>query len=225
MNPELEVLPDAEAVAARAAAFVADRVRAAARDGRRFALAVSGGRTPGRMFALLADLDVPWEAIAMWQVDERVAPPDDPERNLTHLLESLGEATVVELHPMPVEHDDLEQAAAAYAADLPPAFDLVHLGLGADGHTASLFPGDPAAEVTDRDVALTGEHLGHRRMTLTLPVLDRAGELLWVVTGHEKAAALAGLLAHDPAIPAGRPAARRQTVLADRAAAPDAGLT
>lgn len=216
---ELEVLEDAEAVARRGAALVAARARAAAGAGGRLTFAVSGGRTPWRMFSLLAAEDVPWEAVAIWQVDERVAPDGDPDRNLTQLLANLTPQARPELHPMPVTDDDLDEAAARYAASLPARFDLVHLGLGDDGHTASLVPDDPVLGISDRDVAATGEYNGRRRLTLTYPVLDRAREALWLVTGADKQDALRRLLAHDPSIPAGRVRTSVSHVVADRAAA------
>ena len=215
---ELEVLDDAEAVACRAADLVAGAIRAAAASGRALTLAVSGGRTPWRMFALLAEGDVPWHAVSLWQVDERVAPDGDPDRNLTQLLEALPPAARPALHPMPVTDRDLDAAAERYAASLPARFDLVHLGLGDDGHTASLVPGDPVLEVTERDVAVTQEYRGRRRLTLTYPVLDRAREALWLVTGADKEDALRRLLARDPSIPAGRVRTPRSRVIADRAA-------
>jgi 6-phosphogluconolactonase len=213
----LEVLPDAAAVALRGADEVAAAASVAIAARGRFTFAVSGGHTPWAMFRALADEDPAWEEIGIWQVDERVAPDGDPDRNLTSLIQALPE--VVELHPMPVAEDDLDAAAERYAASLPEAFDLVHLGMGDDGHTASLVPGDPVVEMTDRGVALTREYRGRRRMTLTYPVLDRARRVLWLITGEDKAAMLPLLLAGDPSIPAGRVSAEEQLVVADRAAA------
>jgi 6-phosphogluconolactonase len=219
--PHLEVLGDAEAVARRGAALIADRSRAAIRERDAFAVAVSGGATPWRMFALLAGEDVEWDRVGIWQVDERVAPVGDPHRGLTRLRDSLPDAAATSIHPMPVDADDLEVAAASYAQGLPGVFDLVHLGLGADGHTGSLVPGDPVLDVRDRDVALTAApYMGRRRMTVTYRVLDRAREILWVVTGAEKAGALAKLFARDRGIPGGRVEAMRQLVVADAAAVP-----
>jgi len=218
VHSDLEVLADAPAVARAAAAYVADRARAAVADHGSFHFAVSGGHTPWAMFAELAAEDVPWDHVVLYQVDERVAPAGDPDRNLTHLRESLGEAPA-DVVAMPVEDDDLDAAAATYAARLPERLDLVHLGLGPDGHTASLVPGDPVLAVTDRAVAVTGDYRGLRRMTLTYPVLDAAGEVLWIVTGTDKRDPLRRLLSGDTSIPAGRVAAPRQVVVADRAAA------
>jgi 6-phosphogluconolactonase len=161
---------------------------------------------------------VPWESIAIFQVDERIAPEGNPDRNLTHLRESLG-AAPAELHPMPVDEDDPERGAASYAAELPERLDLVHLGLGDDGHTASLVPGDPVLEVADRPVAATGEYRGRRRLTLTYSALARADSILWLVAGTDKAEPLAKLMACDTSIPAGRVRAARSLVVADTAAA------
>jgi 6-phosphogluconolactonase len=216
---ELEVAPDAAAVAARAASYVAARARAAVSARGRFTFAVSGGHTPWAMFGELASEDVPWADIELFQVDERVAPAGDPDRNLTHLRESVGDVPA-RVHPMPVNDADLDAAAAAYAAVLPQRFDLVHLGLGPDGHTASLVPGDPVLKVTDALVAVTQPYQGHQRMTLTYPALTRADQLLWLVTGGDKREPLAKLLAGDESIPAGRVLATHSLVLADSAAAP-----
>ena len=183
----------------------------------RFTLAVSGGHTPRAMFARLAGEDVPWEKVTIYQVDERVAPDGAADRNLTHLRASLPPEA--DIRAMPVGTPDLELAAQDYARSLPERFDVVHLGLGPDGHTASLVPGDPALEVADRDVALTGTYMGRRRMTLTYPTLNRALQLLWLVTGEDKVDALRRLRAGDRSIPAGRVAATNALIIADATAA------
>jgi 6-phosphogluconolactonase len=217
MHHELETLADPAAVAAAGAEYVAERAREAVAASGSFHFAVSGGHTPWAMFAELASRQVPWEAVVIYQVDERVAPPDDPDRNLVHLTEALGSAPA-QVRAMPVNESDLAAAAAAYAAALPGQFDLVHLGLGPDGHTASLVPGDPVLAVTDRLVALTGRYQGRVRMTLTYPALARARQLLWLVTGADKKDPLAKLLAGDTTIPAGRVEAAASLVMTDRAA-------
>ena len=216
---ELEVVPHAEDAARHAAEVVAETVRSAVEERGAFALAVSGGRSPSRMFAELATRDLPWKQAGIWQVDERVAPDGHSDRNLTDLLEELPPEARGVVRPMPVTDDDLEAAADRYAASLPERFDLVHLGLGDDGHTASLVPGDVVLEVLDRDVAVTAEYRGRRRMTFTYPLLDRQPLVLWLVTGEDKAAVLPRVLAAEPSIPAGRIRSARQLVVADRAAA------
>jgi 6-phosphogluconolactonase len=213
----LEVVPDAEAVARRAADVVAEAAREAIASRGRFTFAVSGGETPWAMFRALAEEDVSWDHVGIWQVDERVAPDGDPDRNLTSLLPVIP--VEADLRPMPVTEPDLEAAADRYAASLPAAFELVHLGMGDDGHTASLVAGDPVLDVADRDVAVTGEYRGLRRMTVTYPVLDRAGLALWMITGRDKAPMVPRLLAGDRSIPAGRVATAEQLVLVDAAAA------
>jgi 6-phosphogluconolactonase len=216
---ELIALPDASSLAIRAAELVAGRARAAVADHGRFTFAVSGGSTPWAMFAQLAHQDMPWKEVELFQVDERVAPEGDPDRNLTHLKQSLGSAPAAVVG-MPVNDADLDRAAAAYAELLPARFDLVHLGLGPDGHTASLVPGDPVLQVTDRLVAVTQPYQGHRRMTLTYPALARADGVLWLISGEDKRQPLTKLLACDPSIPAGRVVAAHSTIVADAAAAP-----
>ena len=227
---KIEVLADADAVARAAAAVIAADARAAVAARGRYVFAVSGGTTPWVMLRALAEEDVPWQAVHLLQVDERVAPAGDPIRNLTHLAESLFERAPLSrqsVRAMPVEAPDLDAAAARYAqllrelAGSPPVLDLVHLGLGPDGLTASLVPGDAVLDVADVDVALTaGPYQGRRRMTLTYPALDRARRVLWLVTGAEKVGMLARLQAGDRSIPAGRVRADHALVLADRAAAP-----
>jgi len=216
---EIEVLPDDHAVALRAATFVAEHARAAVADHGRFTLAVSGGHTPWHVFAHLGDEDVPWSETDIFQVDERIAPTGDPDRNLLHLLATLPSQADREIEAMPVEEEDIEAAAETYARSLPERLDLVHLGLGPDGHTASLVPDDPVLDVTDRDVAITGTYQGRRRMTLTYPVLDRARQLLWLVTGEDKVDALGRLRSGDRSIPAGRVSTANAVVIADAAAA------
>jgi 6-phosphogluconolactonase len=213
-----EVVPDAEAVARRGAEVIADRARRAIGARGSFTLAVSGGKTPMPMFAALGDHDLPWDVISVYQVDERIAPPGHPDRNLTHLMASIPTAGRIRVHAMPVEAPELSAAAAAYGSQLP-ALDLIHLGLGDDGHTASLVPGDPVLDVTDRPVAVTGEYQGRRRMTLTYPVLDAAAEVLWIVAGEAKRDATAKLVAGDPSIPAGRVANDHMLLVVDEAAA------
>jgi 6-phosphogluconolactonase len=219
----LEVHADADAVAERAAQFVAERANAAVADHGRFTVAVSGGHTPWAMFARLVTKDMPWEEVTIFQVDERIAPDGDPDRNLTHLGQSLPAGCGADVRPMPVDAGDLGVAASEYARSLPVAFDLVHLGLGPDGHTASLVPGDPVLEVMDRDVALTGVYQGRRRMTLTYPVLDRSPNVLWLITGEDKVDALRRLRAGDQSIPAGRVSSANSFVIADEAAVGGAG--
>jgi 6-phosphogluconolactonase len=218
MALEIEILPDADAVAERGAQVVASAAAVAVANRDRFTFAVSGGRTPWAMFAALYGR-MPWEKVTIFQVDERVAPEDDPDRNLTQLKGALPPGGAANVRPMPVWADDLEAAAELYAEALPDQLDLVHLGLGPDGHTASLVPGDPVLAVHDRDVALTGAYQGRRRMTLTYPVLNRARQILWLVTGDDKVDALRRLRAGDDSIPAGWISTDNALVLADAAAA------
>jgi 6-phosphogluconolactonase len=219
MEHDTEIAPDANALAAMAASYVLALAKAAVVARGRFTFAVSGGHTPWAMFAALRAEYMPWDNVDLYQVDERVAPDGDPDRNLTHLRESIGDVPA-RVHPMPVNDADLDAGAAAYAADLPERFDLVHLGLGPDGHTASLVPGDPVLGVTDRLVAVTRPYQGHPRMTLTYPALSRADQLLWLVAGPDKQDPMAKLLAGDESIPAGRVRASRSLIMADQSAAP-----
>jgi 6-phosphogluconolactonase len=223
----MEVLSDAETVAKKAAAIMAEEARAAVAARGRFIIAVSGGKTPWMMLHALATEDVPWEQVHVFQVDERVAPVGHPERNLTHLRETFVEHVLLDeeqIHAMPVELTDLEAAAVRYARTLreiagnPAVLDVAHLGLGSDGHTASLVPGDPALKVADRDVAITGVYQGRQRMTLTYPMLNRSRNILWVVTGAEKVSMLKRLRVADTSIPAGLIRQDHTLILADRAA-------
>jgi 6-phosphogluconolactonase len=214
------VATTAEFAASEAAAEIARRARAAVAERGAFTLAISGGRSPWTMLAHLADLAMPWADTTIFQVDERIAAADDPLRNLTGLLRSLPAGCPAVVVPMPVEADDLGAACAAYAAAMPATLDLIHLGLGSDGHTASLIPGDPVLDVTEVGVALTGTYQGRRRMTLTYPRIAKARAVLWLVTGVAKRDALAQLLAHDRTIPAGRITNPDQVVFCDAAAGP-----
>ena len=230
---QIKVLTDADAVAREAARVIAAVARAAVAARDRFIMAVSGGRTPWQMLRALAGEDLPWSGTHVFQVDERIAPEGDPDRNFTHLVESLLQHAPLpadQLHAMPVTEVNLEAAAREYARTLeriagkPPVLDLAHLGLGTDGHTASLVPNDPVMNVVDRDVALTGFYLKRRRMTLTYPILNRSRRILWLVTGGEKAGMLVRLRNADGSIPAGRVRQEDALILADRDAAGENGM-
>lgn len=216
--PELVVLPTPEEAAARAAREIAGRAMAAVAERGSFYVAVSGGSTPQRMLASLARSDMPWARTTIFQVDERIGASDDPQRNLSGLRAALPSAAYGRVVPMPVEAQDLEHACAQYARRLPDVFDVIHLGLGADGHTASLIPGDPVLRVTDTDVALTGPYQDRRRMTLTYPRLRRTRAIVWLVTGQDKRNALDRMVAGDRTMPAGSVRATDQMVVCDAAA-------
>ncbi|HEY5958215.1 MAG TPA: 6-phosphogluconolactonase, partial [Polyangiaceae bacterium] len=228
------VLAEAEGVAVSAAEFIAKQARSAVSSRGQFTLAVSGGSTPWRMLAHLAEQALPWDQTRIFQVDERAAKEGDASRNLTHLTASLQRRwgqLQGRIHPIPIVESDLQAGAAAYSATLnryagnPACLDLVHLGLGSDGHTASLVTGDPAIHVQDRDVALTEEYRGQRRITLTLPALNRARQILWLVVGRDKRQAVQQLLAGDESIAAGRVHAQHATLIADREALDPASLS
>src|SRR6185503_17457318 len=224
----IQVYSDAAAAATAGAKFIAAKAHEAVAACGRFVMAVSGGHVPWQMFRILANETMPWKDVHIAQVDERVAPAGDQDRNLTHLRERLLSHVPLpsgQDHAMPVEENDLEAGAATYAgllrqiAGSPPVLDLVHLGLGPDGHTASLVPSDPVLEVTDRDVAVSGVYQKRRRMTLTYPILNRARCILWLVNGSEKAEILQRLADGDASIPAGRIWKDAAVIFADRAAA------
>jgi 6-phosphogluconolactonase len=221
---KIEALAVADSVARAGAAFTAAEARAAVAARGPFIVAFSGGHTPWQMLRALADEPVPRTGVHVVQVDERVAPAGDPDRNLTHLHENLLAHCPLrpeQVHAMPVESADLEPASGRYVLTLrqiagsPAVLDLAHLGLGPDGHTASLVPGDPVLDVTGADVALTGVYQGRRRMTLTYPLLNRSRRIVWLVTGREKAEMLARLCRGDRSIPAGRIRQDQALVLAD----------
>lgn len=222
MPLDLEVTKDEKAAARRAAELIAAAGAAAVADHGHFAFAMSGGRSPWSMLAILGELEeMPWGETELFQVDERVASPGSEERNLTHMVLGLSMDHQSSLRPMPVTNRDLDAAAHEYDTSLPERLDLVHLGLGPDGHTASLVPGDPVLDVTDRRVALTvNPYQGHRRMTLTYPALAEARQILFLVTGEEKRAPLQQVIAADPSIPAGRVKNEAITIVADEPAAP-----
>lgn len=219
--PQLEVVADEKAAARRGAELIAEAGRAAAEERGPFSFAMSGGRTPWGMLAILGEMEeMPWMATELFQVDERIAAPGSEERNLTHMVLGLSLDHQSSLRPMPVTQRDLDSAARDYEGSLPERLDLVHLGLGPDGHTASLVPGDPVLEVSDRRVAITeSAYQDHRRMTLTYPALNEARRIVWLVTGEKKREALAKLLAGDTSIPAGRVENDEMVVVADEAAA------
>jgi 6-phosphogluconolactonase len=224
----IKVYPDEHVVAGKAAEIIADAARAAVTSRGRFTMAVSGGGTPWLMLRALSAEDLPWRQVHVFQVDERLAPADDRDRNFAHLRASLLDRAPLfpdHVHAMPIETAELDRAAEQYARTLrdvvgfPAVLDLIHLGLGPDGHTASLVPGDPVLDVIDADVALTGPYQGRRRMTLTFPIINRSRLVLWLVTGGEKAEALVRLRDGDRSIPGSRVRRNGALVLADRAAA------
>jgi 6-phosphogluconolactonase len=219
----LEVLDDSEAVARRGAELIAEAARDAVAASGSFAMAASGGSTPWAMYGQIEEQELPWSRTQIFQVDERIAPAGSEERNLTNMIAAFSIGAQGSLRPMPV--GDGAAGAERYAEELPEAFELIHLGLGPDGHTASLVPGDPVLEVGDRRVAITGNtYQGTHRMTLTYPVLAAAKGLLWIVTGDSKREPLQQLMAQDHSIPAGRVEPGGESlILADRAAAPDGG--
>jgi len=230
---EIRVFKDAEAVAHEAARLIAAMAREGVAARGHFVMAVSGGKTPWQMLKALGREDVPWESVHVFQVDERVVSSGHPDRNLTHLRENLLDHSPLSdnnIHAMPVESDDLELAAERYSLTLreiagtPPVFDLVHLGLGPDGHTASLVPGDPVLNIYDHDVAITGIYQGRKRMTLTYAIINRSRNILWIVAGAEKVPMLKRLQIADASIPAGRICQDAALILADRDAFGDMSL-
>jgi 6-phosphogluconolactonase len=224
----IEVLDNADLVAKKAASIIAEEARKSVALRGCFFIAVSGGRTPWKMLRALEVEDVPWKGIQIFQVDERIAPEGHSDRNKTQLYESLiGHTPLLQeqIHTMPVMKKHSEKAATHYARTIseivgsPAIFDLIHLGLGSDGHTASLIPGEPVLDITDRDVAPTGIYQGRNRLTLTYPIINRARKILWLITGSDKSAMLRFLLDGDISIPAGRVSQESAMVLADKNAA------
>jgi 6-phosphogluconolactonase len=215
---ELEVTADADEAARRVGALLAERAREAVAARGRFSVALS--KVPSALVGAFVAAGPPWGAVDVYQVDERVAVAGSADRNLTAILAAFPPDAVDSLLPMPVEAPDLEDAARLYEEELADPLDVVHLGLGLDGHTASLVPGDAVLDARDRRVAVTDEHEGFRRMTLTYPALDTAREIVWLVTGEAKRDALARLVARDESMPGARISNPHQLVVADRDAAP-----
>ncbi len=224
---EIRQCNSADDVATAGADFIVARANESIGERGQFTIALSGGSTPWSMLRELAAHKLPWARVKIFQVDERVAPDGDTDRNLVHIRHNFAERIslpAANLYPMPVTVDDLDEGARRYEHDLidlagqPPVLDVVHLGLGGDGHTASLVPGDPVLQVTERDVATTGEYTGRRRMTLTYPLINRARHILWLITGEGKAEMLGRLIQADRDIPAGRISQDQATIIADAAA-------
>lgn len=222
-----EILSNSEAVAQKAAAYLEEKIKETIQAKGSFSMAISGGRTPWEMLKILAKAPLRWNRVNIFQVDEREAPDGHPDRNLTQLFQSIqdsGIVTKVNIFPMPVTAENLEEGCAEYSNTIKSItgdgiLDLVHLGMGADGHTASLIPGDQVCEVIDKEVAMTfGPYQGRNRMTLTYPIINQAKEILWIVTGGEKAEMVNRLLQADPSIPAGKVQQDRATLLLDEPA-------
>lgn len=218
---EIRVVCDASDAAADAAHWIAGKLRLAVRRRGTAALAVSGGTTPAAMFAMLAAIELPWRDVTVWQVDERIAPNGSPNRNalLLDVLDEVG----ANVRLMPVGESDLMSAARRYGEGLPASFDVVHLGLGDDGHTASWFPADRVVDNVD-SVALSGQYQGTRRMTLTPRVVNGARRRLVLVTGASKAAAMRGWLLRNTALPIERLHRNGTVVVLDAAAASELPL-
>jgi 6-phosphogluconolactonase len=213
---DIVVAPDPQGAATEAAAWLARQLRNAVARRGTATMALSGGSTPALMLAALAGLPVPWEATTVFQVDERVAPDGDPDRN-SALLEPLRSCGA-SINVMPVTAADLEPASRQYAALLPDRLDVVHLGVGDDGHTASWPPGDPVIEAAGA-VAVSGEYKGRVRMTLTVPAVNAARHRLVLATGTAKATIIERWLLHDHALPIERVSRTNTLVVLDQQAA------
>lgn len=190
---DIRVGPDA---AERAAVWIAGRLRDAHRRRGTASLALSGGSTAPPMIAALLAQPVPWDTTTVWQVDERIAPDGDPARNAGQLAD-----LPCRVRPMPVTATDLRRAARRYGAALPERLDVVHLGLGDDGHTASWPPGDDGPIQSDRSVELVGEFHGLPRMTLTRHVVNHARSRAVLTVGSGKRAMVERWLLGDRSLP------------------------
>ncbi len=211
-----------------AAQFIAARLAAAIAGRGQATLAISGGRTPWGLLTRLAGHALDWKAVRLFQVDERIVAADDAARNWKHFLRTALATRIPSTnhHPMPVEIADAKQAASQYAQLLirhcgrPPALDVVHLGIGADGHTASLFAGDALLQERQRLVGVSAIYDGHARLSMTLPVLNHAGCIVWYVTGTERKHSVSRLFAADPDIPASQVKRTHAVCFTDLEAAP-----
>ena len=213
---DIIVVPDPQSAANQAAAWIARQLRNAASRRGMASVAFSGGSTPALMLAALAELSVPWTVTTVFQVDERIAPDGDPDRN-AGLLEVLRPCRPT-IRLMPVTAGDLAAARRRYAASLPDRLDVVHLGVGDDGHTASWPPGDPVIDER-RHVAISSEFNGRARMTLTVPVVNAARRRLVLATGAAKAEIIERWLLHDHTLPVDRVSRTNTSVVLDAPAA------
>jgi len=219
---------DVTAMESAAAEFIALRLTRAAEERGRATLAISGGSTPWGMFERLASQAAPWTDVHLFQVDERIVPREHDARNWKRFLENPLSLRIPRdnCHPMPVDVEDAELAAAVYSATLtgysgePPVLDVVHLGIGEDGHTASLFSDDALLQERQRWVGVSRRYRDHRRLTLTLPTLNQARSVVWLVVGAGRRGVLARLRDGDLSIPAGRVQRDRAVVFTDLDAAP-----
>ena len=227
MSLKTEIFPSADQVAKEAAAYIEQLIRETLTQKKSFSMAISGGRTPWEMLKILSKASLPWMRVNLFQVDERVAPDGHADRNLTQLFQAIEGSPLVtrlRIFPMPVTADDLDVASEDYAQLIHEitegeGLDLIHLGMGSDGHTASLVPGDGILEVNDRDVACTEQlYQGRIRMTLTYPLLNSAKRILWIVTGTEKQEMVQHLLKQDASIPAGAVNQANSLLMVDQAA-------
>ena len=213
---DIVVAPDTASAAREAAAWIARQLRIAVSRRGEATVAFSGGSTPALMLAALAEMSVPWAVTTVFQVDERLAPDGDPDRNASLLDVLTPLRTTIRL--MPVTAPDLDAAKRRYAASLPDRLDVVHLGVGDDGHTASWPPGDPVIDDRGR-VALSRQYSGRVRMTLTVSAVNAARRRLVLATGAVKAPVIERWLLHDHALPIDRVSRTNTIVVLDAGAA------
>lgn len=224
---ELRQGTDAREAARLAAEWIAARAREAVAERGIFSLAISGGKTHWLMLAMLAsDESMPWGETELFQIDERIASPGSPDRNLTHLILTLPIEKQSALRPMPVTRRNLEDAAREYDGDLPDRLDLVHLELGVNGSVAAIGPGSEALSVDDRRVIIVSSNDGQtRHMTLTLAAINQARAVAWLVTGGDKAKALSELLAGEGDLPACQVKRENACIVADSTAVGEASAS